>query len=1183
MCLPLFSIQSQAMEGSGTSEDPYQIATVEDFNEYCSLAGDTFNAKLVADISLNTNVLDENYKLNKDSFTFWDKDISINATFDGNGHSISGLYMFESKSTKKYYSLFNKVGENGIIKNLTVKDAYLGCEIKENYSSKYFGGICYEMYGQIDNCHFDGCIMDSVVNYVSYAGGICAQSYGGSISNCSFNGVMDCSNIAGGIVGVASNGTKISKCSSKGYIYSDAIASGIIGSTNDNGLFVDSCINYAKVSGHTSAAGILAYNNLGGYSSFDHCFNYGDIEAKTNSSAGITADDAKSVKNCGNEGSIIGHNYCTYGIAYSCDSIISCYNTGTIKGHDNVAGICGSVYKQMRYCVNSGTIVATGENVAGVCVYYGIDNDYSLSALSYNTGDVTGRKNVAGFTAEAKDGIAECFNTGNITADTCAAGIVPDISSDHVSTSFNTGTITAKYKAYGIASRAYPMSCFNAGVVKADTLYEPLVSSGSHQVRCVYNKDIYPLYSDDYYYKGEGLSTEEILDIKVVLSKLGGTGWCMNVNQNAKMYYPHIEALSGIVEAVSYKDVEFDENGFCKEHPSIYQPAPIVDGVVQISNGGQLFWFQEKVNYDKWSVDAILMNDIIIESDTNILNIKMLSDVAYTPSEGFHEWRPIGYTTNGYSATFDGRGHSISRLVSYTEGHYTSTEYNAGLFSNLNAGGCIKNLTIENSYISTLYSFTAGIVATNRGEVKNCILKNSLLKGSLGGHTGTSRLTAGICCKNHGLVDSVEVISSVVFGLSDNGGIVSENFGTVSNSSFSGTVISKDNDAAGVVCVNYGSISGCANHGAVSGYSVGGVCYYNDDSAIIENCVNTNANFHYVNDPHTAIQAGGICTYNSSYFDKYGLIINCHNTASADSISFTGVCHYNRGHIVKCWNEGNITNASGIGGISGTNNGTIEYCYNLGNIKGIQYVGGITASMGFDAITRKCMNFGEISGTETYIGGIVGSSSTSKVSNCANWGRVSGADNVGGIIGGGFYIDSCYSVGSVTGAGENIGCIFGKNESTYAKKDYITTCYANEDSCNTSNGHDISIEEVTVYLPTSEMLGEKAKDNMTVLDFNSIWCTVDGGFPMLIELKDYEKGPICDYIEIENNVDSENELKYYSNNGIVYIMSPSEMCVSLFCFNGTLVRYITLQEGMNEVTGIEPGFYILDDKKIFIR
>ena len=63
-------------------------------------------------------------------------------TFDGCGYTISGIIVIGSS----YGGLFGSVGNNGIVKNVTVKDS--------QFSGSYLGAIvAYNDGGLVDNCH----------------------------------------------------------------------------------------------------------------------------------------------------------------------------------------------------------------------------------------------------------------------------------------------------------------------------------------------------------------------------------------------------------------------------------------------------------------------------------------------------------------------------------------------------------------------------------------------------------------------------------------------------------------------------------------------------------------------------------------------------------------------------------------------------------------------------------------------------------------------------------------------------------------------------------------------------------------------------------------------------------------------------------------------------------------------
>ena len=89
---------------------------------------------------------------------------------------------------------------------------------------------------------------------------------------------------------------------------------------------------------------------------------------------------------------------------------------------------------------------------------------------------------------------------------------------------------------------------------------------------------------------------------------------------------------------------------------------------------------------------------------------------------GTHEtggWDPLGYyiddTDNAYyTATFDGRGHTISNLYINRP-----SAYNVGLFEILDPGGNVRNLGIVGGSL-TGNGFVSGLVGSNAGTISSC-------------------------------------------------------------------------------------------------------------------------------------------------------------------------------------------------------------------------------------------------------------------------------------------------------------------------------------------------------------------------------------------------------------------------------------------------------------------------------
>lgn len=88
---------------------------------------------------------------------------SYSGTFDGQGHTVSGLFF--NNTSVQYVGLFGV--NSGTIQNVGVVDSYLN-----GYSS--VGGVCgHNKYGSITNCYNTGTVSGSW-----YAGGVCGNNFG---------------------------------------------------------------------------------------------------------------------------------------------------------------------------------------------------------------------------------------------------------------------------------------------------------------------------------------------------------------------------------------------------------------------------------------------------------------------------------------------------------------------------------------------------------------------------------------------------------------------------------------------------------------------------------------------------------------------------------------------------------------------------------------------------------------------------------------------------------------------------------------------------------------------------------------------------------------------------------------------------------------------------------------------
>ena len=252
------------------SKDEFTISTAAELAGLAKLVneGNNFSGKtikLTQDITLNEDVLTESGELNANSSNFkqWTAigtvDESFQGSFDGQNHTISGIYI---NNDSRYQGLFGQV-EGGTIQNLSVADSY----IKAN---DYVGGIVgYNSNGTVSNCFNSGTVTGTGTYFYAAVGGIVGDN-DGTVSNCTNSGTVTGTDAyVGGIVGYNSSDGEVSNCSNGGTVtgtgtYFYVAVGGIVG-YNDYGT-VSNCSNSGAVTGTGSGAyvgGIVGWNYNG--------------------------------------------------------------------------------------------------------------------------------------------------------------------------------------------------------------------------------------------------------------------------------------------------------------------------------------------------------------------------------------------------------------------------------------------------------------------------------------------------------------------------------------------------------------------------------------------------------------------------------------------------------------------------------------------------------------------------------------------------------------------------------------------------------------------------------------------------------------------------------------------------------------------------------------------------------
>ena len=235
---------------------------------------------LVADITINENVLTSDGKLNEegvDNFISWTSITGFMGVFDGKNHTISGIYV---DSTANAVGLFGEAGLTGIkpgptIQNLKITDSYIK-------GSGQVGALAGKVTGRVDNISVNAVVigtenevggivglytpngettnleMRGSVTGLEYTGGIFGIVYGGSdISHATNYADVEGTNRVGGIAGVLS--TNATYVGNEGSIKGSNYVGGIAGDHSDR---INYAYNTGAISGTSYVGGIIGTGHL---------------------------------------------------------------------------------------------------------------------------------------------------------------------------------------------------------------------------------------------------------------------------------------------------------------------------------------------------------------------------------------------------------------------------------------------------------------------------------------------------------------------------------------------------------------------------------------------------------------------------------------------------------------------------------------------------------------------------------------------------------------------------------------------------------------------------------------------------------------------------------------------------------------------------------------------------------
>ena len=765
------------------SDGYYELDSYEDlvwFQQYVDAGNLEINARLTADIVANENLLNDKGSLNGTPSNVWTP-IGRNFTFaansyngilDGAGHSITGLFFYDTKGAG-YYGLFAKMGR-GTVKNLAIVDSFFGGVNKSNYVGTFVG----EGYAvNLENCYSNAIIYAS-----DYYGGIVGKTSVANIRNCLYAGtfrILGSSIYADPIVKKNStdNSIRVYNCYYKGdcglnstvatAVATNGLASGQVTyllnrnqssdvwrqnidigekdseptlDTNHHIVFYNgnTYTNYCSV--HSWKNGICSvcdsieepqlvddYYEIGNYGNlvwFQQYVDAGNININAKLTANIVANE-NLLDSSGNVQGTPKYNWTPIGRGYSnssdsyngvfdgaCYSISGLYSNGT----ENYCGFFGKM--------NKGTI----KNLSIVDSYFGesscffvgsfVGCGYSYSNIEncYSNATTVGLYYCGGIAGETKGTVSNCLYNGKIKGTRNSNAIASD--------RYNEGTITNCYynENCGLTTTR-AKSVTDSQLASGEVAY--LLNGDQSAIAWYQNvdrgeKDNAPTLNSEHYrvYKGDNIYTND-LDKHSHVYNNGICDICNKACTHGK-----------------YK------NGICTYCEYGVEEPQLVGDYYEIANYGNLVWFQQYVDAGNVNINARLTTNIV--ANENLLDSS--GNVQDTPK---YNWTPIGRvysnTSDSYNGVFDGAGYSISGLYSNGTGDY------CGFFGKVYKS-TIKNLSVLDSYFGGTSCLKVGTFVGydwRGGSIENCY-SNATIVGSIycGGIVGETRGTISNCLYN---------------------------------------------------------------------------------------------------------------------------------------------------------------------------------------------------------------------------------------------------------------------------------------------------------------------------------------------------------------------------------------------------------------------------------------------------
>lgn len=783
----------------------YQISSAEELYGFGAIVNGNVTGiekdsaacgELTNDIVVNENVLDENGNLNvadTASFVQWIPITKFSGRFNGNSHTISGIYIYTNEP--RYIGFF------GII-----------------HSREDGGTVDIRNLGIIGSFFHAGDYVGALVGFMESGAVV-------NIENCYNHSRVESNGFAiGGLVGYSLSEVRFKTVHNLGPVTGNRFAGGIVGYLNGQNVKIIDVYNMGTITSWAKdpddayyMGGLVGYLNVTRDLLIENSFNMGPVSGGygIGGIAGLIRGQKALVKTVFNGGTIksfdgyeaFAHIGGLAGFAAGNLTFQNSYNVGSVSGYKGVGGIIGlnySEYLSMTNVYNAGTLMMMDSDVSYLDpimwnpsketeVHF--ENTFYLDA-NYESAEygnpMTSEQMEDGSIAylmhysffDSVDATVWGQDVGNDMHPNFS-GVVTDVSLSSLRTLiFHTyeGDTTALPEKY------LPGFEFKLPVVaKEGDVFGGWFDNAEFRGNAVEVIPDTAQGTQEFWAKFIGIR-------QVTFETDGGTidsGLIESYVEGEGAVLPKKVSRSGYIFNGWYEEDDFSGNRvfeigtdalgekvfyakwFKKEKPEKDE-----SGCYVISNAEELYGFAAIVNgtdgYKKETYAcASLANNIVVNE--NVLNEDGLLNEGAT--QYFMEWDPIV----DFEGTFDGNMYTISGLYIRTDEWETSPLWGFGLFSSISGGTLedpviIASLGIVDSYFEAPYNVGGLVGYVNYGNISKDKLYTAIINCY-----STSTLVA-------------EDDAGGIFGAIDNHNVI-----IIKNSYNSGKIVAKEYGLGGIV------------------------------------------------------------------------------------------------------------------------------------------------------------------------------------------------------------------------------------------------------------------------------------------------------------------------------------------------------------------------------------------------